>query len=166
MSKEVRVDSFLWAVRIFKTRTLAQEACKKGRVAINSITVKPSKKVSVGDVVVVRKPPVSFSFRVLAIAVNRMNAKLVPEYVENITPKEEYEAMEMQRLSGYIDRAKGLGRPTKKERRDLEQFYGESLPVYLDENDEDWKRSESNSEGIEELSYSIEDEEDNEWDNW
>jgi ribosome-associated heat shock protein Hsp15 len=100
MSKEVRVDSFLWAVRIFKTRTLAQEACKKGRVAINSITVKPSKKVSVGDVVVVRKPPVSFSFRVLAIAVNRMNAKLVPEYVENITPKEEYEAMEMQRLSG------------------------------------------------------------------
>ncbi len=165
MSKEVRVDSFLWAVRIFKTRTLAQEACKKGRVTINSVIAKPSKMVSVGDVVVVRKPPISFSFRVLAIAANRMNAKLVPEYVENITPKEEYEAMEMQRLSGYIDRAKGLGRPTKKERRDLEQFYGERLPVYLDENGEDWEQLKSNSERVEELDYFLEDDDDD-WDNW
>lgn len=83
---EVRIDKWLWAVRIFKTRTIATEACKKGRVAVSGVTVKPSRVIKVGDVVNVRKPPVTYSFKVLALAENRMGAKLVPQYLENITP--------------------------------------------------------------------------------
>lgn len=128
---DVRVDKWLWAVRIFKTRTLASEACKKGRVVIGGQTVKPSRVLRVGEVVVVRKPPVEYSFRVLALLNNRVGAKLVSEYMENVTPREQYELLELQRISGFVDRAKGLGRPTKKERRDLEQF-AENLPEGLD----------------------------------
>lgn len=136
---DVRVDKWLWAVRIFKTRTLASEACKKGRVVIGGQTVKPSRVLRVGEVIVVRKPPVEYSFRVLALLNNRVGAKLVPEYMENVTPREQYELLELQRISGFVDRAKGLGRPTKKERRDLEQF-AENLPEGLDLFDweDDW----------------------------
>lgn len=136
---DVRVDKWLWAVRIFKTRTLASEACKKGRVVIGGQTVKPSRVLRVGEVVVVRKPPVEYSFRVLALLNNRVGAKLVSEYMENVTPREQYELLELQRISGFVDRAKGLGRPTKKERRDLEQF-AENLPEGLDLFDweDDW----------------------------
>lgn len=136
---DVRVDKWLWAVRIFKTRTLASEACKKGRVVIGGQTVKPSRVLRVGEVIVVRKPPVEYSFRVLALLNNRVGAKLVSEYMENVTPREQYELLELQRISGFVDRAKGLGRPTKKERRDLEQF-AENLPEGLDLFDweDDW----------------------------
>lgn len=136
---DVRVDKWLWAVRIFKTRTLASEACKKGRIVIGGQTVKPSRVLRVGEVVVVRKPPVEYSFRVLALLNNRVGAKLVSEYMENVTPREQYELLELQRISGFVDRAKGLGRPTKKERRDLEQF-AENLPEGLDLFDweDDW----------------------------
>lgn len=136
---DVRVDKWLWAVRIFKTRTLASEACKKGRVVIGGQTVKSSRVLRVGEVVVVRKPPVEYSFRVLALLNNRVGAKLVSEYMENVTPREQYELLELQRISGFVDRAKGLGRPTKKERRDLEQF-AENLPEGLDLFDweDDW----------------------------
>lgn len=119
---EVRVDKWLWAVRIFKTRTIAAEACKKGRVMIDGVVVKPSRNVKVGDIVDVRKPPVTFSFKVLALADKRMGAKLVPGFMENVTTPDQYELMELNKLSGYIDRQRGTGRPTKKERRDLEQF--------------------------------------------
>lgn len=128
MDRAVRIDSYLWAVRIFKTRSIAQDACKKGRVAINNITAKPAKMVSPGDTISVRKPPVTFSFRVIRTASNRMGAKLVPEYIENVTPADQYELLEMKKMSGYIDRAHGLGRPTKRERRDLDQFF-ERAPV-------------------------------------
>lgn len=119
----------MWATRIFKTRTIASEACKKSRVMINGLPVKPSRVVRVGDVIQVRKPPVTYSFRILALAQNRMGAKLVKDYLENITPPEEYEILEMQRISGFVDRAKGEGRPTKKDRRELEQF-SQSSPAY------------------------------------
>lgn len=122
---DVRIDKWLWAVRIFKTRTVASDACKKGRVMIDNISVKPSRTVRVGDIVQVRKPPITFSFKVLDLSDKRMNAKLVPKFMENVTPPEQYELLELNKISGFVDRQRGTGRPTKKERRDLEQFTDE-----------------------------------------
>lgn len=122
MDKDVRVDKWLWATRVFKTRTIATEACKKGRVSIGGMNVKPSRPLKVGEIVDVRKPPVTYSFRVKALAENRMGAKLVPEYLENVTPASQMELLEMVRISGFINRQKGLGRPTKKEGRELSRF--------------------------------------------
>ena len=97
---EVRIDKFMWATRIFKTRTIATEACKKGRVMLDGVAVKPSRMIKVGDVIQVRKPPVTYSFRVLALSENRMGAK----------------------LGGFVNRQKGLGRPTKRDGRQMKQF--------------------------------------------
>ena len=119
---EVRIDKWRWAVRIFKTRTVALDACKKGRVLIDNVSVKPSRMIRVGDVVQVRKPPVTFSFKVLGLSDKRMGAKLVPQFMENVTPPEQYEILELNKISGFVDRQRGTGRPTKKERRDLDQF--------------------------------------------
>lgn len=122
MDKEVRIDKWLWATRIFKTRTIATDACKKGRVSIAGINVKPSRPLKVGEIVEVRKPPVTYSFRVKALAENRMGAKLVPEYLENVTAASQMELLEMVKISGFINRQKGLGRPTKKDGRELSRF--------------------------------------------
>jgi ribosome-associated heat shock protein Hsp15 len=119
---EVRIDKWMWATRIFKTRTVASEACKKNRVSVGGVSVKPSRTIKTGDVISVRKPPVTYSFRVLNVTEKRMNAKLVPQYLENITPPEQYELLEMNKISGFVNRAKGLGRPTKKERRELDHL--------------------------------------------
>jgi ribosome-associated heat shock protein Hsp15 len=121
---EVRIDKWMWAARIFKTRTIAAEACKKNRVLMGGVNVKPSRMIRQGDVIQVRKPPVTYSFKVLELTERRMNAKLVGNYLENVTPPEQYELLEMNRVSGFVDRAKGSGRPTKKDRRELEQFTG------------------------------------------
>ena len=125
---EVRIDKWLWAVRIFKTRTIATEACKKGRVTMgdSQVAVKPSRTIKVGDIINVRKPPVTYSFRVLALTENRLGAKLVPDYMENITPKSELDLLEIVKINGFIDRRKGLGRPTKREGRDLARFTEEA----------------------------------------
>ena len=122
MEESVRIDKWLWAVRVFKTRTIASEACKKGRVLIGNTNVKPSRMIRIGEIVQVKKAPVTYSFKVLDLAQKRMGAKLVPEFMENVTPPEEYEVLELNKLSGFIDRQRGSGRTTKKERRDLEQF--------------------------------------------
>lgn len=119
---EVRIDKWMWATRIFKTRTIATEACKKNRIAINGMNVKASRMIKVGDVIEVRKPPITYSFKVLALTERRMGAKLVPEYLENVTTPEQYEILEMNRISGFVDRSKGMGRPTKKDRRDMQEF--------------------------------------------
>lgn len=119
---EVRIDKWMWATRIFKTRTIASDACKKNRVSVSGVNVKPSRMIKVGDVISVRKPPITYSFRVLDVTENRMGAKLVPQYMENMTSPEQYEILEMNKISGFVNRAKGLGRPTKKDRRELEQF--------------------------------------------
>ncbi len=119
---EVRIDKWMWAVRIFKTRTIAVEACKKNRVMINGVNVKPSRMLKAGEIVQVRKPPITYSFKALALTERRMGAKLVPEYLENVTTPDQYEILEMNRISGFVDRARGMGRPTKKDRRELEQF--------------------------------------------
>ena len=119
---EARIDKWMWASRIFKTRTIAAEACKKGRVNINGSQAKPARMVKPGDVVSVKKPPVTYSFKVLQAIEKRVGAKLVPEIMENVTPKEQYELLEMSKISGFVDRARGTGRPTKKERRSLDEF--------------------------------------------
>ena len=118
----VRIDKWLWAVRVFKTRTIAAEACKKGRILIDNNSVKPARMIRIGDIVQVKKPPVTYSFKVIDISQKRMGAKLVPNFMENVTPPEEYEILEMNKLSGFVDRQRGTGRPTKKDRRNLEQF--------------------------------------------
>ena len=137
--EEVRVDKWLWAVRVFKTRSIATEACKKGRVSIGGVTIKPSRTIRVGEVITVRKPPIEYSFRVLQLLASRVGAKRVAEFMENVTPQAQYELLELQRVSGFVDRAKGLGRPTKKDRRDLDQF-AEDRPegMELFDWDEDW----------------------------
>lgn len=126
MKSEVRIDKWLWAVRVFKTRTVATDSCKKGRVSIRTTSgdtiAKPSRMIKVDDIVCVRKPPITYTFRVKALTENRLGAKLVPEYMENITPQEQYDMLDVIRISGFIDRRKGLGRPTKREGRDLAKF--------------------------------------------
>ena len=135
---EVRIDKWMWATRIFKTRTIAADACKKGRVMVGGVTVKPSRMIKVGEVIQVRKPPITFSFKVLDLSQNRMGAKLVPQYMENVTTPDQYEILEMNKISGFVNRAKGLGRPTKKDRRELEQFTEPSyMGDYLDFDFED-----------------------------
>ena len=134
---EARVDRWMWAVRIFKTRTVAAEACKMGRVCINGAQTKASRTVKVGDVVSVKKPPITYSFKVLQLIEKRVGAKLVSEMMENVTPPEQYEMLEMSKISGFVNRAKGLGRPTKKDRRSLDEFVT-ATPEYMDDFDFDF----------------------------
>ena len=144
MNNEARIDKWLWAARIFKTRTIAAAACKKGQVSMNGTTLKASRTIKAGDVVDVRKPPVTYSFRVLQPIERRVGAKLIPEILENVTTADQYELLEMNKISGFIGRAKGTGRPTKKDRRNLEDFQNE-VPEFFgdfdfdmdDDNDDD-----------------------------
>lgn len=122
MMAGVRIDKWLFAVRIFKTRTIATDECNKGRITIDGMNVKPSREVRVGDIIEIRKPPITYKFKVLQLAEKRMGAKLVPEFVEDLTPKEQFEVIEMQRMVQWSGREKGTGRPTKKDRRDMEDF--------------------------------------------
>ena len=135
---EVRVDKWLWAMRIFKTRTIATESCKKGRVTIKGAVAKPSRLIKIGDVIDVKKAPITYSFEVLALTENRLVAKLVPEYMKNITSQSQYDILEMAKIGGFIDRQKGLGRPTKKEGRALAEFTDytvEDFDFDLDDDD-------------------------------
>ena len=136
MTTEARIDKWLWAARIFKTRTIAAAACKKGQVSLKGSTVKASRMIKVGDVIDVRKPPVTYSFRVLQAIERRVGAKLIPEILENVTAPEQYEILEMNKISGFINRAKGTGRPTKKDRRSLDEFQNE-VPKFFGDFDFD-----------------------------
>lgn len=119
---EARIDKWLWAVRVFKTRTMAVEECRKGRVTINGSQVKASRMVKPGDVVQVKMPPVTYSFKVLQAIEKRVGAKLVSESMENVTAPDQYELLEMSKIGGFVDRVRGSGRPTKKDRRDMDEF--------------------------------------------
>lgn len=134
-------------MRIFKTRTVATDACKKGRVTIgpeeSQIIAKPSRLIKVGDIVNVRKPPVTYSFKVLKLTENRLGAKLVPEYMENVTPRSQYDLLEVVKISGFVDRRKGLGRPTKKEGRELQKFADESVGWDFDFDFDDFDDNEA-----------------------
>lgn len=134
MAETARIDKWLWAARIFKTRSIASDACKNGRVTIGGVNMKPSRSVKAGDVVSVKKPPITYSFKVLKTIEQRVGAKLLPEIYENVTDPKQYELLEMSRISGFVDRARGTGRPTKKERRALDAFVE---PEFFD-FDEDW----------------------------
>lgn len=122
VSAEARLDKWLWAARIYKTRTLAADACKNGRITINGAQAKPSRTVKAGDKVGVKKPPVIYTFRVIQPIEKRVGAKLLPDILENITDPSQLEVLEMSKISGFIGRAKGTGRPTKKDRRALDEF--------------------------------------------
>ena len=127
MNIQARIDKWLWAARIFKTRSIAADAGKNGRVTSNTVNVKPSHMVKVGETVSVRKPPITYSFKILQTIEQRVGAKLIPEVYENVTTPDQYELLEMNRISGFVDRARGTGRPTKKERRALDAFFDDSI---------------------------------------
>lgn len=122
MNDSARIDKWLWAARIFKTRSIAAEACKNGRITIKGFNVKPSHTIKEGDVVSVRKPPITYSFEVLKPIEQRVGAKLINEIYNDVTAPEQYELLEMNRISGFVDRARGTGRPTKKDRRQIDAF--------------------------------------------
>ena len=140
---EARIDKWLWAVRVFKTRTIAAEACKKGRVSINGSQVKPARMVKPGDVIQVKKSPITYSFKVLQAIEKRVGAKIVSDFMENVTTPDQYELLEMSKISGFVGRAKGTGRPTKKDRRDLDDFF---TPEYLDDLEFDFDLDEEDEE--------------------
>ena len=123
MEEVARIDKWLWAARIFKTRSIAADACKNGRVTIGGVNVKPSHAIKVGETVSVRKPPITYSFRILKTIEQRVGAKPLPEIYENVTSPDQYELLEMNRISGFVDRARGTGRPTKKDRRAMDAFF-------------------------------------------
>lgn len=131
---EVRVDKYLWAMRIYKTRSIAADACKNGRISMNGVQLKPSRTFKVGDVFNVRKGPVTYTYRVLQLTENRLGAKLVPEYMRDETSPQQLEILELARMAGYGGRDRGMGRPTKKDRREIEVFMSDN---YLDEIDFD-----------------------------
>ncbi len=127
---EVRIDKFLWAMRIYKTRSIATDACKNGRITMNGVQLKTSRTFHVGDTFSVRKGPITYTYRILQLCQNRLGAKMVPEYIRDITAPEQLELLELARLAGQSGRDRGTGRPTKKDRRDIETFMSDA---YLDE---------------------------------
>lgn len=136
MNTEARIDKWLWAARIFKTRSIASAACKKGQVSMGGAQLKASRMVKAGDVINVRKAPITYSFRILQPIERRVGAKLIPEILENITAPDQYELLEMSKISGFVGRAKGTGRPTKKDRRSLDDFQ-DNVPEFFGDFDFD-----------------------------
>lgn len=124
MNEPIRIDKFLWAVRVFKTRSESAEECKKGKVKINGIEAKPSREVRVGETIAIRKLAVVYSYKVLQLVSNRQPSKNVPLYVENITPQEELDKLNVKHETIFVSRERGAGRPTKKERRDIDKLMG------------------------------------------
>ena len=120
---EVRIDKYLWSIRVFKTRSEATDACKGGKVRVNGNDIKPSRDVKVGDVIVVRKGAVTYTYKVLALIDKRQGAALVPNYAENLTPQEELDKLRAPVETFFLKRDRGAGRPTKKDRRQMEALW-------------------------------------------
>ena len=131
---EIRVDKFLWAIRIYNTSSIATDACKCGRVKMNGVEVKPSRMFHVGDVFTIRKGPITYTYRILQLWSNRLAAKMVPNYIEDITPPEQLELLELARYAAQSGRDRGTGRPTKKDRREIEQFFSDDYNYLLDDD--------------------------------
>jgi ribosome-associated heat shock protein Hsp15 len=121
-SKKIRIDKFLWAVRLFKTRSIAGDACRNGKVLINDYPVKSSRIVNIGDIFVVKKSPVIYIFRIKNLLDNRIGPKLVDDYIENLTSEEELQKLDANSKVIFVRRDRGTGRPTKKERRDIDKL--------------------------------------------
>lgn len=146
---DMRIDKWLWATRVFKTRTLATDACKLGRVTKNGMNVKPSHLIKVGDKISVKKSPITFTFEVVGLPNNRVGAKLVPNYLKNITTPDQYQLLEMVRIGGFVKRQKGLGRPTKKDGREMKEFTEEAFFGFDDWDDENPLWTEEDEENLE-----------------
>lgn len=119
----MRIDKFLWSIRFFKTRSLAADQVKKNRISINSQLVKPSKEVKINDVITIRKNQIDYKIKVIQIPKSRMGAKLVPLHIKDMTDKEQYDILKMRKMQQNYYRTKGEGRPTKKDRRDIDGFF-------------------------------------------
>ncbi|MBQ2007506.1 MAG: RNA-binding S4 domain-containing protein [Alistipes sp.] len=130
---DVRLDKYLWAVRVYKTRSDAADAIRNNRVMVNNAYAKPSREVQVGDIISVKKMPVTYSYKVLDLVSSRQGAKLVPQYCLNITPQEELDKLSTPRETIFVFRERGTGRPTKKERREIDALMD---GMYFDEDDE------------------------------
>lgn len=130
--ENIRLDKYLWAVRIFKTRSDAAEAVRTNKVTVGGAWAKPSRDVKMGEVITVRKQQVTYSFKVVGLVSNRLPAKDVPQYCINITPQEELDKLNVPRETIFISRDRGTGRPTKKERRDLDELMDE---IYVDDDE-------------------------------
>ena len=146
---DMRIDKWLWATRVFKTRTLATDACKLGRVTKNGMNVKPSHLIKVGDKISVKTSPITFTFEVVGLLNNRVGAKLVPNYLKNITTPDQYQLLEMVRIGGFVKRQKGLGRPTKKDGREMKEFTEEAFFGFDDWDDENPLWTEEDEENLE-----------------
>lgn len=119
---DLRIDKFLWCVRLFKTRSMATDACRKGRVIIDDIPVKPARLIAVNEIIRVKKPPVLFTYRIKELPPSRVSAKLATDYIEDLTPEDEKNKLDLKNKTGTAYRYRGTGRPTKKERRDLDKL--------------------------------------------
>jgi ribosome-associated heat shock protein Hsp15 len=124
-NKPVRIDKYLWAVRLYKTRSIASDECRKGRIIINDIPVKPSRIISKDEIILVKKPPVNYTFRVIEPIENRVSAKIAGQFVEDLTPDTEKAKLDITQAGGIGQRVRGTGRPTKKERRLIDKFQQE-----------------------------------------
>jgi len=122
MDDKVRIDKWLWAVRIFKTRSLAAEACKKGKVTVDGVTVKPSRDVRLNEIISLRVPPITRSYQVLAISGKRMSAKLAVDFVKDVTPQDQLDLLNVTKNFGFEKRDRGIGRPTKYDRRLIDKL--------------------------------------------
>lgn len=131
-AEETRIDKYLWSIRAFKTRTEATDACRGGKVHVNGATTKPSRTVVIGDTITVRKGAVTYTYKVLSIVDKRQGAKLVSEFAEDLTPQSELDKLRQPVETFFLKRDPGTGRPTKKDRRQMEQLWDE-----LDFNDPD-----------------------------
>lgn len=130
MEESIRIDKFLWSVRIYATRSMATEECKKGRISIGGVAVKPSRVVKVGETILVRKNPVTYTYRIIELLGKRVGAKLVPLYLEDLTTEEELRKLDVTQGGALFFRDRGAGRPTKKDRRDIDR---------VKDGDTDWE---------------------------
>ena len=131
-TEQVRIDKWLWAVRIFKSRSLATDFCKRGKVLIGDEVVKPSRTIHIGEIITIKRPPLTLTYQVKGLIQKRGSAVLAAENVANLTPQEEYDRVRLKLESAFYVRDRGTGRPTKKERRDLENFDFSDLPDFPD----------------------------------
>lgn len=131
------MDKYLFAMRIYKTRSIAADACKKGRVKMNGAELKPSRSFHIGDIFTVRKGPITYTYKVLQLSANRLGAKLVADYMQDLTAPDQLELLELARLAAQSGRDRGTGRPTKKDRRDIITFVSDDYSMDLDEWDDE-----------------------------
>jgi ribosome-associated heat shock protein Hsp15 len=139
MASTVRIDKFLWSVRLYKTRSKATEACRSGKVKVNEKNIRPAKTIQIGDAFQLKRGPIAYRYKIIELLSSRVGAKLVANYIENQTSKEELEKLEVLRLSYSQYRSKGLGRPTKKDRRTIDSLKLNPDDAFSWDDWDDWE---------------------------